>query len=225
MKTRKHLKMDELEDILKIAQKDSKRNHLAILLAVNHGLRVSELAGGRKEKTVTADGITKYTSPMLPLQLSDIDWKNREIKLRRLKGSRETTQRFIYVRGKTWMSDEASLRAYLEGRIEDGSGLLLTGQKGALSRWTLEVAFKGYIADANVERAKKNKPLIPDVGFHALKHSAGTFISSRPGATVYTTAAWLGHKNVQNAQIYWHPDDRAVGEFAQQAYSQAAAGF
>jgi|SRR6516225_1640777 integrase len=222
---RVHLKVDEIEAILRVAQKDSKRNALAICLAFNHGLRVSELAGGRKESTKVVDGVEKYTPSLLPLQLSDIDFKNKQITIRRLKGSRETTQPFIYHRGKTWLSDEAALRTYLEERIEDGSGLLFTGQKGALSRWTLEVAFRKYREEASKEREAKGKPPIPDVSFHALKHSTGTHLSSQDGATVYKTAAWLGHANVQNAQIYWHPDQRSIGEFVQRSMVRAASGF
>jgi|HubBroStandDraft_6_1064221.scaffolds.fasta_scaffold02308_11 integrase len=226
-KTRRmHLTKDEVESILTVARKDSKRNWCALVLALNHGCRVSELAGGRKESYKTVNGVTKHIPAMLPLQLTDIDFKNKQNTIRRLKGSRDTTQPFINHRGKPLLSDESAIREYLAERIDDGSGLLFTGQKGPLSRWTLDEMFKKYCREASAQRVEKGFPAIPEeaMHFHTIRHTTGTFISSTPDATVFKTAAWLGHANVQNAQIYWHPDSRAIGSYVQQSMVRTFAG-
>ncbi len=59
--------------------------------------------------------------------LSDIDMRHRIIRVRRLKGSLETTQAFVEHRGKPVLSDYSSLKAYFGVRIDDGSHFLFTG--------------------------------------------------------------------------------------------------
>jgi hypothetical protein len=79
---------------------------------------VSEYAGG-------ATGIPARNRPAVrPLLVSDIDMKHRSTRVRRLKGSLETTQPFVEHRGKPALSDYACLKAYLALRIDDSSGLL-----------------------------------------------------------------------------------------------------
>lgn len=192
-------------------------------MAFNHGLRVSEVVGGRK--AVQKGEV--LVPALAPLMLADIDFKNRQITIRRLKNSRDTTHPFIDQRGKPALSDTAALRAYLTERIDDGSGLLFTGQKGAMTRWTLNNIFREYCQAVSAERVKNGQPAIPEdaMHFHVMRHSVATLIANQPGATVFQVAAHLGHKNVQNAQIYWHPDDRANGAHVQRALSSAFGGF
>ncbi len=65
----KALTHDEVLKVLKAA--DDKRNVAMILLGYRHGMRASEVCG---------------------LELKDVDLKNGEITIRRLKGSLKTTQ-------------------------------------------------------------------------------------------------------------------------------------
>ena len=129
--SRVHLEMDELEELLGLARKTDARSWCILTLAFNHGLRVSECAGGAP----TIPGKNRPAIP--PLTFRDIDMKHRTIRVRRLKGSLETVQAFVEHRGKPALSDYACLRAYLAVRIDDGSNLLFTGQKGPLHRWAL----------------------------------------------------------------------------------------
>jgi len=122
-KSRTHLEMDEIEELLELARKTDERSWCILTLAFNHGLRVSECAGG-------APAIPGKTRPAIPpLTLSDIDMRHRTIRVRRLKGSLETTQAFVEHRGKPALSDYACLKTYLMVRINDGSDFLFTGPK------------------------------------------------------------------------------------------------
>ena len=65
--SRTHLEMDEIEELLELARKTDERSWCILTLAFNHGLRVSECAGG-------APAIPGKTRPAIPpLTLSDID--------------------------------------------------------------------------------------------------------------------------------------------------------
>ena len=64
---RTHLEMDEVEELLELARKTDERSWCILTLAFNHGLRVSECAGG-------APAILSKNRPAIPpLMLSDID--------------------------------------------------------------------------------------------------------------------------------------------------------
>src|SRR6516165_10627148 len=147
--SRTHLEMDEIEELLELARKTDERSWCILTLAFNHGLRVSECAGG-------ASAIPGKTRPAIPpLTLSDVDMRHRTIRVRRLKGSLETTQAFVEHRGKPALSDYACLKTYLAVRIHDGSDFLFTGQKGPLHRWALNrmlVELLKKISDARVAR-------------------------------------------------------------------------
>lgn len=108
---RTHLTEDEIVEILELARQTDARAWAIFVLAFNHGLRVTEV---------------------LNLRLNgDINWKDRTITIARLKGSMTTTQALVEMRGKPALSETSALKAYLKARIEDGSGKLFTGQKGA----------------------------------------------------------------------------------------------
>ena len=72
LRTRSHLTEDEIEQILKVAKRGryGMRDHLMVLTAFRHGLRVSEL---------------------IDLRWTDVDFKAGTIHIRRLKGSKDST--------------------------------------------------------------------------------------------------------------------------------------
>ncbi len=72
LRTRSHLTEDEVAKLLKVAKKGrhGQRDHLMVLMAFRHGLRVSELCD---------------------LQWSDVDFQAGTLYVRRLKGSRDST--------------------------------------------------------------------------------------------------------------------------------------
>ena len=87
----KALTPEEIRKVLKVAS-ESRRNHAMILLAYRHGMRASEVCN---------------------LKLNDVDLKNGEITIRRLKGSLKTVQPLSDMPGQPLLSEKRVLRAWL----------------------------------------------------------------------------------------------------------------
>src|SRR6202041_2881121 len=85
---------NEMLKVLKTAS-ESKRNHAMILCAFRFGMRASEVCG---------------------LRLSDLDFKNGTITVRRLKGSRTTVGALTNVQGQPLLSVTRVLNAWLNER-------------------------------------------------------------------------------------------------------------
>lgn len=167
-----HLTAAEMFDVIELARKTSARDWCVLVLALNHCCRVSELAGGAPA-TATRPAI-------LPLRLVDVEATH--VTIRRLKGSMTTRQPLINHRGKPTLSDKAAIEAYLKERIDDGSGLFFTGQKGRLTRWTLEKMFRRYCKQVSDARVARGKQAIPQDAwrFHAIKHTGITLQRVQP---------------------------------------------
>jgi type 1 fimbriae regulatory protein FimB len=102
----KSLTQDEILKVLKIASED-RRNLAMILLGFKHGMRASEVCG---------------------LELKDLDLKNHEITIRRLKGSLKTTQSIADIQGRPLLSEKRVLRAWLEERGNHPSRFVFVSQ-------------------------------------------------------------------------------------------------
>lgn len=201
---RMHLTKDEVEEICQAARDSGDaRAWAAMVLGFNHGFRVSELVGGAEEREGCA--------AVPPLRLVDIDMKHRRIETRRLKGSLNGTHDLIDLRGNPTMSDVPALKAYLRVRIEDGSGLVFTGQKGPLQRWTLTRMFRSYCQQVSASRATRGLPAIPAeaMHWHTLRHSIATILANSD-AGIFHAKNHLGHAAISSTQIYAHPDARAT---------------
>jgi site-specific recombinase XerD len=212
--SRTHLLESEIAEILETARQTSARDWCAIVLAFNHGCRVSELAGGAPA--------TKNHPPQLPLRLVDVE--PNHITIRRLKGSLTTRQAFINHRGKPALSDRPAIDAYLKERIEDGSGLFFTGQKGPLTRWTLEKMFRRYCKLVSAARLARGQQAIPEDAsrWHSLKHSVATVLAQQ-GKDLMAVKHHLGHASISSTMVYCHPDSRATAQFAQATLAGAFA--
>ena len=158
---RTHLTESEMFEILELARQTDARAWAIFALAFNHGMRVTECLQLRFE--------------------GDINWRDRTITVRRLKGSLTTTQPLMEMRGKPALSELAALKAYLKVRIDDGSGMLFTGQKGALKRWTLTRMFRSYCERVSKARVERGLAPIAEnaMHFHSLKHTIATILASR----------------------------------------------
>src|SRR5580658_9783960 len=95
-----HLEPAEVRAVLKAAKARGAREWSMIVLAYKHGLRASEVCN---------------------IRLDDVDLKNGNISVERLKGSLRTTQAVTEHRGEPLLNELKALREWLRQRPTDGS--------------------------------------------------------------------------------------------------------
>jgi len=178
----KALTQEEILKVLKIAA-DSKRNLAMILLGLKHGMRASEIC---------------------QLGLKDVDLKNGEITIRRLKGSLKTTQPLTDVQGQPLLSEKRVVRAWLEERGNHPSPRVFVSQKsGKLHRSQLHRIFADIAERAGVPKDKRH--------IHCLKHSLGvSMVEANVNLAIIKQA--LGHKSIASTAVYTVPTDETAGK-------------
>src|SRR6202049_4896833 len=160
----KALSQDEILKVPK-AVSDNPRDLAMILIAFRHGMKASEVCG---------------------LELKDVDLKNGEITIRRLKGSLKTTQPLADLQGQPLLSEKRVLRAWLAERGNHPSRFVFVSQKsGRLHRSQLHRVFADVAERAGLPKDKRH--------FHCLKHSLGvSLVGANVNLAIIKQA--LGHK-------------------------------
>jgi len=167
--------------ILKTASQ-SKRNLAMILLAYRHGMRASEVCD---------------------LRLSDLDLRNGQITIRRLKGSLTTTQPLTDHPGQPLLSEKRVLRAWLSER-RDASDFVFTSQKGGrIHRSQFFRMFQSVAERAGLPEDRRHP--------HCLKHALG-FSLVAANVNLASVKVALGHKSIASTAIYAVPTDEQVGK-------------
>ena len=185
----KSLTPHEVLKVLKVAS-ESKRNHAMILLAFKHGMRASEVC---------------------KLRLSDIDMKNGEITIRRLKGSLKTVQPLADLQGQPLLSEKRVLRAWLAERKGVSDYVFTSQKRGRLDRTAFWRMFQDVAERAGMPKEKRHP--------HCLKHALG-FALVASNVYITTVKAALGHKSIASTAVYAVPTDEMVGK----AVNSAIAG-
>ena len=184
----KHLTEDELLDVFETARRRSSRDHALLIVCFQHALRASELVS---------------------LRLGDIDWRNMEITIRRLKGSLKTTQPLFRMRGRPCMDEVSALRTWLNERPRDSGDLLFLSQKGGrLDRSQFFRLFQSIAAAAGLP-AEKRHP-------HALKHSIASHLVSE-NVNLALVKQQLGHKSIGSTMRYVTTSDQQASKAATSA--------
>ena len=117
------------------------------------------------------------------LTLEDLDLKNHRLRLRRLKNG-------LGGEKPLWRHTAKQLRAYL--RVRYGAGpYVFTGREGPLKKRQIQGLFKRYAKAAGVSGRS----------VHSLRHSIAVHLLDA-GRGIEYVADHLGHKNIQNTQIY-----------------------
>src|SRR3981189_2419049 len=143
----KALTQDEILKVLK-AVSDNPRDLAMILVAFRHGMRASEVCG---------------------LELKDLDLKNSEITIRRLKGSLKTTQPLADPQGQPLLSEERVLRAWLAGRGNHPSKFVFVSHKsGRVHSSQFYRIFSSAAETAELSKDKRHP--------HCLKHSLAVLL-------------------------------------------------
>ena len=182
----KALTPQEMQKVLKVAS-ESKRNHSMILLGFLHGMPASEVCN---------------------LKMSDVDMKNGQVTIRRLKGSLTTTQPLTEMVGQPLLSEKRVLRAWLAER-RDPSDYVFTSQKGGrLDRSAFHRLFADIAERAGIDADRRH--------VHVLKHSLGfALVSANVNLAAVKVA--LGHKNIGSTAIYAVPTSDQVGKVVRTA--------
>ena len=191
----KHLNEDELLDVFETARRRSSRDHALLIVCFQHALRASEL---------------------ISLRLGDIDWRNMEITIRRLKGSLKTTQPLFRMRGRPCMDEVSALRTWLKGRPSDaGSDFLFVSQKGRFDRNTVNRIFAKYCRLASEARvAGGEKPIAESCWhIHSLKHSRVTSVVGK--MDLYLVKLLAGHAALSSTLRYAHGSQKLACQEAQ----------
>ena len=179
--SRKALTPEEILKVLKVAN-ESKRNLAMILVAYRHGMRASEVCD---------------------LRLSDLDLKNGQITIRRLKGSLTTTQPLTDHPGQPLLSERRVLRAWLAER-HDASDFVFTSQKGGrIHRSQFFRTFQSVAERAGLPADRRHP--------HCLKHALG-FSLVAANVNLASVKVALGHKSIASTAIYAVPTDEQVGK-------------
>jgi site-specific recombinase XerD len=178
----KSLTQEQLSKILKLASTNV-RNHAIILLAFRHGMRVSEICN---------------------LELKDVDMKNGQITIRRLKGSLTTTQPLADVQGSPLLSEKRVLRAWLKERGNHPSKYVFVSQKsGRISRMQLNRIFHQLAEQTGLPIEKPH--------FHMLKHTLG-FTLVEANVNLANIKQALGHRSIASTAGYTQPTDQSAGK-------------
>jgi integrase len=183
----KALTHDEILKVLKAAD-DNPRDLAMILLAFRHGMRASEVCG---------------------FDLKDVDLKNGEITIRRLKGSLKTTQPLADLQGQPLLSEKRVLRAWLAERGNHPSKYVFVSQKsGKVHRSQFYRVFSAAADKARLPADKRHP--------HVLKHSLAVALVEQ-NVNLATVRVALGHKSIASTAIYAMPTDETAGKATLQA--------
>jgi site-specific recombinase XerD len=206
----KHLAADELEDVMKCAQRESARDWALLCVTYNHALRNQEVAS---------------------LKLADIDQANNMLTVQRLKSSQLTRQPIVgaaQTKGTPWLNEEAALKAWLRERKATGtqSAYIFTSQRDGsiIGQRQINRIFAGYCEMASAERVARGDKAIDSACWHihALKHSRGSLLAEA-GVDILSIKMILGHKSVRSCEVYVNPSERTAWQRAFSAEADRAA--
>jgi len=178
-----HLEPDEVLSVLRAARKKGAREWAMLVLAYKHGMRASEICN---------------------LRLTDIDLKNENVVVERLKGSLRTTQALTEHRGEPLLNELRAVREWLRLRPSDGSDYLFTSQKGGrLHRSQFFRLFREIARNAGLTLEKQHP--------HVLKHSIASHLVSA-NVNLALVKQQLGHKSIGSTMRYISMTDQQASK-------------
>jgi len=182
----------QLERFLQNAKEYGPREHAMFLFAVAHGARASEICN---------------------LRITDINFKTEQVHIARLKGSLDSTQTLLRVKGTSLFNESAALKAWLEMRKTDAEDYVFNSQKSTrLSRITVFKLFRTIAQAAGLPEALQHP--------HVLKHTAA-MLMVRAGANAFLIRQHLGHRSFDSTLAYVNPSDNDASAAAAKAFSVA----
>jgi len=168
----------QLEKFLQAAKAHGPREHAMFLFAVAHGARVSEICN---------------------LRISDLNFKSEQVHVARVKGSLDSTQTLLRVKGSSLFNEPAALKAWLDVRKPDADDFVFNSQKSTrLSRITVYKLFRTIARAAGLSVTLQHP--------HVLKHTAA-MLMVRAGANAFLVRQHLGHRSFDSTLAYVNPSD------------------
>jgi integrase len=183
---------EQLDRFLHAAKEHGPREHAMFLFAVAHGARASEISN---------------------LRISDINFKTEQVHIARLKGSLDSTQNLLRVKGASLFNETAALRAWLDVRERDADDFVFNSQRATrLSRITVYKLFRAIARATGLPETLQHP--------HVLKHTAA-MLMVRAGANAFLIRQHLGHRSFDSTLAYVHPTDNDASAAAAKAFSVA----
>jgi len=186
-----YLSPDQLDRFLKSAKGHGVREHAMFLCAVSHGLRAQEICN---------------------LRISDLNLKQGTIHVKRLKGSLDSLQNFMRVKGNSLFDEEKALRAWLAAREPDADDYLFNSQKSTqMHRVTVHKLFRAIATSAGLPEMLRHP--------HTLKHTCAMLLVDS-GANAFVIRQALGHRSFDSTLQYVRPSDQQASQATSQAFSK-----
>ncbi len=187
-----YLDNQQLEHFLQVAKEHGPREHAMFLFAVAHGARASEICN---------------------LRISDLNFKSEQVHVARLKGSLDSTQTLLRVKGSSLFNEVATLRTWLDVRKPDAEDYVFNSQKSTrLSRITVYTLFRLIACAAGLPQPLHHP--------HVLKHTAA-MLMVRAGANAFLIRQHLGHRSFDSTLAYVNPSDTDASAAASKAFAVA----
>lgn len=187
-----YMSNEQLEKFLKAAKEYGPREHAMFLFAVAHGARVSEIA---------------------KLRISDINFKSEQVHIARLKGSLDSTQNLLKVKGNPLFNEATVVKTWLDARQPDADNYVFNSQKSTrLDRVTIYKLFKAIARKAGLPDTLQHP--------HVLKHTAA-MLMVQAGANAFLIRQHLGHRSFDSTLAYVNPSDADASAAAAQAFDKA----
>lgn len=181
---------EQLERFLEAAKDYGKREYAMFLFAVAHGARASEICN---------------------LRLSDVNFKTGQVRIQRVKGSLESVQTMLQVKGNGLFNEAAALKEWLASRQPDAGDFAFNSQKAIqLRRETVFRLFREIARKADLPETLQHP--------HVLKHTLAMRMV-RDGANAFLIRQQLGHKSFDSTLAYVNPSDAEASAAAIKAFS------
>jgi integrase/recombinase XerD len=186
-----YMNSEQLERFLQAAKEYGPREHAMFLFAVAHGARAQEIAN---------------------LRISDINFNSEQIHIARLKGSLDSTQNLLKVKGNSLFDEKAALKAWLAVREPDADEFVFNSQKSTqMNRSTIFRIFQEIAKKAGLGETLRHP--------HVLKHTAAMLMVQQ-GANAFLIRQHLGHRSFDSTLAYVNPSDADASAASAKAFNQ-----
>ena len=186
-----YMTSEQLQRFLDHAKEHGARELAMFVFAVSHGARSQEIAN---------------------LKISDINFKSEQVHIARLKGSLDSVQTMMKVKGNSLFNEPAVLKAWLDVREPDGDEYVFNSQKSTqMNRTTIYKLFRTIAKAAGLGETLQHP--------HVLKHTCA-MLMVKSGANAFLIREHLGHRSFDSTLAYVNPSSSDASAAASKAFNQ-----